>query len=209
MFPAFGITEALWLVGGWMAKEQLGDLLDPKKRQQASAAPVPQLGPGQGPGQWVPAPQALPPPQAQPHVGGAYAPGMPVDAPVVARKPLGPVALDAHVEESTERDVWRCLTETDEKAARQFAVALAQGGLPVAASIVSYHAFQLGQLRQVQAAAAPPAPRPEAPVYAAPAAPEPPTKTKEREALPAANGFPVTPHEEVERAPFVPRSSAE
>lgn len=230
MFPAFGVTELMWLVGGWFAKEQLGDILDAKKKAQGQGQ-----GQGQGPNQGQRLPQAPQPAQlaeggwsrtreeaAQVVTGGPWAPGMPQEQ-AVARKPLGPVALDLHIELPTEQGVWQCLQEGNEKAARTFAIALAQSGLPVAASIVSYHAFQLSQLRKATekatekvASDAPPA---GTPVYdASPSAgteASPPQemlprskRRKEPEALPEPNGVPVVAPGEQVPAPFVPRAPA-
>jgi hypothetical protein len=226
MFPAFGVTELMWLVGGWFAKEQLGDILDAKKKVQ---------GQGQGPNQGQRLPQAPQPAQlaeggwsrtreetqAQVVTGGPWAPGMPQGMPqeqAVARKPLGPVALDLHIELPTEQGVWQCLQEGNEKAARTFAIALAQSGLPVAASIVSYHAFQLGQLRKASEKVASDAPLAGTPVYDAPPAgteASPPQemlprskRRKEPEALPEPNGVPVVAPGEQVPAPFVPRAPA-
>lgn len=132
----FGIPDTImYLVGGYLLKEQLAPKVAP-----APAAPA-QLMPWHAPGgRDLAAPQ------------GPYAPGMPVE--VSSRKPIGPVALDAHIEPHTEEGVWKCLSETNVEAARKFAVALAQSGLPVAAGVVSYHVHVLAQVKAVQEAQA-------------------------------------------------------
>ena len=147
----------MYLAGGYLLKEQL----DASKKNAQQAAPPQQPYP--------PAPQLAPPQGAQ---LGAYAPGMPVQ--VEGRKPTGPVALDAHIEPQTEAGVWRCLQDADVERARDFAIKLAQGGLPVAAAVVSYHVHILQQVRDAQAAqaaqvahAAAPAPQGRGPTYGA------------------------------------------
>jgi hypothetical protein len=134
----FLTTEVLmWMAGGFILKEQL----DASKKNAQQAAPQQQAAP--------PVQQFQ---QAPPEQLGAYAPGMPVQ--VEGRKPTGPVALDAHIEPQTEAGVWRCLQDADVERARDFAIKLAQGGLPVAAAVVSYHVHILQQVRDAQAAQA-------------------------------------------------------
>jgi hypothetical protein len=142
----FGIPDVvLYAACGFLLNKQFEKSSPPPQQPPAPLAQGPQaahaLMPWQGP---MTATSEAP--------AGRYAPGMPVA--VEGRKPVGPVALDAHISPETEEGVWRCLSETDSRRARDFAVALAQGGLPVAAGVVSYHVHMLDQIRAAREAQA-------------------------------------------------------
>jgi hypothetical protein len=205
----FGLTtEAImWAVGGYMAKDQISEILKPKGQGGGTPTNAPPQHMPRQLQRFNPPLQGAQGPQAA-QDSGEYAPGMPMGRPVSRRKPLGPVALDAHIEEGTEKGVWQCLAETNETEARQFAVALARGGLPVAAAVVSLHVHLLEQIKAAQEAhliasgVASSTAKTSAPVYASP------EQRKEPQALTEANGIPVIPPQETP-GPFVPRVSTE
>ena len=126
----------MWLMAGWAAKEHLAPKAQGgQQATQQNMSPTPQV---QG-GAW-----SAPPAEDSP-----YAPGMPVEA--TPRKPIGPVALDAHISPETEESVWRALQDSNEGKLRDFAIRLSRAHLPAAASIVSYHIHLLAQARSFAA----------------------------------------------------------